>query len=62
MSSIFDLTIPVYIRGLEQLSHLLQLGEQLAIDNSLPPETLLTAKLAPDMKASDRSMEELSSY
>jgi hypothetical protein len=50
MSVLFDMSVPIYIRGLEQLSHLLKLGEEWADQNKVSHEKLLTASLAPDMK------------
>jgi hypothetical protein len=50
MSVLFDMSVPIYIRGLEQLSHLLKLGEDWADQNKVSHEKLLTASLAPDMK------------
>ena len=47
----YEMSIPVYVRSLRQLSVILKQGEQWAADNAVPPERLLKAKLAPDMLA-----------
>ena len=52
MSRLFQLTVPGYIRGLEQLSHGLSVGEKWADEHQLPHGKLLEARLAPDMQVS----------
>jgi len=47
--SLYRASIPVYLRGLTVLSALLQKGEDFAAAEKLDPETLLQARLAPDM-------------
>lgn len=50
MSILFDFSVPVYIQGLQQLLHLLEVGEKWADDNNIPHEKLLEARLANDME------------
>lgn len=47
--SLYDISIPVFIRGLGQLSHLLDKGLAHAEASSIDPATLVDARLAPDM-------------
>ncbi|NVJ28030.1 DUF1993 domain-containing protein [Myxococcus sp. AM011] len=47
--SMYQASIPVYIRALNILSTLLEKGAQHAKENGVDPQTLLDAKLAPDM-------------
>ncbi|WP_342378964.1 DUF1993 domain-containing protein [Myxococcus stipitatus] len=47
--SMYQASIPVFIRALNVLSTLLQKGAQHAKEQGLPPESLLEARLAPDM-------------
>ncbi|KAK5135724.1 hypothetical protein LTR08_004710 [Meristemomyces frigidus] len=49
-SALFDLSVPVYIKCLESLSAFLKKGEQWAVDNNVPKQTLLDGKIADDMK------------
>lgn len=49
-TTLYDLSVPVYIRALEQLAHILKKGEQWADENKVPHEKLLEAKLYEDMK------------
>ena len=46
---LYDLTVPVLLRGLERLSALLEKGEAHAAAQGIPPEELIDARLAPDM-------------
>lgn len=46
---IYDLTIPTYVRALQQLSAVLKKGEDWADENGVAHEKLLQAQLAPDM-------------
>jgi len=48
--SIYDISIPVFVRRLGILKYILQKGEQYAKDNKIDPNDFLTAKLAPDMR------------
>lgn len=47
--SMYQASIPVYIRALNILSTLLEKGEQYAKENGIDAQLLLDAKLAPDM-------------
>ena len=49
MVSLYDMSVPVYIRSLENLSNVLKAGEKWADENNVPHEKLLEARLAPDM-------------
>ena len=46
---LYDLTVPVLLRGLDRLSDLLEKGEAHARANGVPAEEMLGARLAPDM-------------
>lgn len=50
--TIYELSIPVYIRSLENLIHVLRKGEEWAKQNNIDPDTLAQARLAPDMNVS----------
>lgn len=47
--SLYDLSVPVFIRGLQQLSHLLDKGLAHATATGIDTATLVNARLAPDM-------------
>ena len=47
--SLYDISIPVFIRGLGQLSHLLDKGFAHAQATAIDAATLVDARLAPDM-------------
>ncbi|MEJ1169793.1 DUF1993 domain-containing protein [Variovorax sp. CCNWLW235] len=47
--SMYDLSVPVFSRGLGQLTHLLEKSLAHAKANDIDPATLVDAKLAPDM-------------
>ncbi|RST56779.1 DUF1993 family protein [Variovorax sp. MHTC-1] len=47
--SLYDISIPVFIRGLGQLSHLLDKGLAHAQATGIDAATLVDARLAPDM-------------
>jgi hypothetical protein len=47
--SLYRLTVPVFLRGLENLDHLLSRAEELAPEKNIDLDTLVTARLAPDM-------------
>lgn len=47
--SLYDLSVPVFTRGLGQLTHLLDKGLAHAKANGIDPATLFDARLAPDM-------------
>lgn len=47
--SMYDLSVPVFSRGLGQLTHLLEKSLAHAKANDIDPATLVDARLAPDM-------------
>ena len=47
--SLYDLSVPVFSRGLGQLTHVLEKSLAHAKANDIDPETLVDARLAPDM-------------
>lgn len=49
MLSMYDVSLPPLIRALNNLSHILGIGETHAIAKSIAPEVLLNARLFPDM-------------
>jgi len=47
--SFYDISVPVFLRGLGQLSHLLDKGLAHAQASGIDPAVLVNARLAPDM-------------
>jgi len=47
--SLYDISVPVFVRGLGQLSHLLDKGLAHAQASGIDPTVLVNARLAPDM-------------
>lgn len=47
--SLYDLSVPVFLRGLHQLNHLLDKGLAHATATGIDTATLVNARLAPDM-------------
>src|ERR1700754_4994281 len=47
--SLYEVSIPVFLRGLNNLTSLLQKGEAHAREKGISPDALLQAQLAPDM-------------
>jgi hypothetical protein len=47
--SLYDISVPVFTRGLGQLSHLLEKGLAHAQSSGIDPTVLVNARLAPDM-------------
>ncbi|HWV52654.1 DUF1993 domain-containing protein [Pseudorhodoplanes sp.] len=47
--SIYQASVPVLIQGLDTLSHILRKGEEHARTSSIDPQSLVDARLAPDM-------------
>ena len=47
--SLYDASVPVFVRGLDQLTHILGKGLAHAQAQGLDPATLVQARLAPDM-------------
>ena len=50
-TSLYDLTVPVLVRGLRNLSAILAKGEAHAREQDIDPATLIEARLFPDMGA-----------
>ena len=50
MTSLYDLSIPVFIRALGNLHHILKKAEQWADENKVDHSKLIQGKLADDMK------------
>ena len=48
-TSLYHLTVPILIRGLERLSSFLRKGEEYSNDSQHPNEEMLNARLYPDM-------------
>ncbi|KAI6797120.1 hypothetical protein KC367_g6129 [Hortaea werneckii] len=48
--TLYELSIPLFVRSLENLHAFLKKGEQWAEENNVPKEKLLEGKLADDMK------------
>lgn len=46
---LYDLSVPVYIRSLENLLHVLKKGEEHAKENGYDVDKLAQSRLAPDM-------------
>ena len=49
MVSLYDMSVPVYIRSLENLLTVLKAGEKWADENQVAHSKLIEARLAPDM-------------
>jgi hypothetical protein len=49
-TSLYDLTVPIFIHGLRSLSVLLDKGAAFAVERGEAPESLLGTRLVPDMK------------
>ncbi|MFO1209902.1 MAG: DUF1993 domain-containing protein [Amaricoccus sp.] len=47
--TLYDVSVPVFLRGFERLSAILDKGRAFAEAGGIAPETLLGARLAPDM-------------
>lgn len=47
--SLYDVSVPVFIRGLGQLTHILDKGLAHAQEAGIDPSELVSARLAPDM-------------
>lgn len=54
MTSLYDMSVPVYIRALEGLMHTLKAGEKWANENNVELSKLTDARLAPDMNVGFR--------
>ncbi len=51
MLSMYDASVPVFIRGFQNFSHVLEKGAVHALEAGVDPKTLIEAQLAPDMHA-----------
>lgn len=49
MPSLYDTTVPAFVRGLTALSHILTIGEKYAKENNLSETEFTSTRLAPDM-------------
>ena len=58
--SMYDLSVPVFTRGLGQLAHLLEKGLVHARAENIDPATLVNARLAPDMFTLARQVQSAS--
>lgn len=58
--SMYDLSVPVFTRGLGQLAHLLEKGLAHATAENIDPATLVDARLAPDMFTLARQVQSAS--
>lgn len=47
--SMYHASVPVFVRALENLRHVLQKGEAFAVEKGIAPEVLLQTRLIPDM-------------
>ena len=47
--TLYDISVPVFLRGFERLSAILEKGRAFAEERGSAPEALLEARLAPDM-------------
>ncbi|MGQ0443161.1 MAG: DUF1993 domain-containing protein [Methylophilaceae bacterium] len=57
MLSFFDIAIPPLKRALDNLSHILKMGEEHANANKIEPAVLLNARLFPDMYPLTRQVQ-----
>ncbi|KAK5128864.1 hypothetical protein LTR85_000197 [Meristemomyces frigidus] len=48
--SLYDMTVPLFTKRLQQMSHHLEMGEQWCRDNDKPTSTLVEARIHEDMK------------
>ena len=53
----YDITVPVFIKMLQNLDHLLTIGSQYAIEKGINEETMLGNRLAPDMFPLSRQIQ-----
>ena len=58
--TMYDLSVPVFTRGLGQLTHLLDKGLAHAVAGNIAPSTLVEARLAPDMFTLARQVQSAS--
>jgi hypothetical protein len=49
MPSLYDTTVPAFVRGLTALSHILTVAENFAKENGISEADFTSARLAPDM-------------
>lgn len=56
-TELYDLTVPVFLRGFANLSKILDKGEAFAAEHGIAPETLLSARLVDDMAPLTRQVQ-----
>lgn len=59
MTSLYDMSIPVYIKALESMIGVLKKGEKWADENKIDHSKLVEARLAPDMNVCQRIIERI---
>ena len=47
--SMYEASVPVFLRALSNLRHILEVGEAHAVEKDIKPEVLLQTRLVPDM-------------
>lgn len=57
----YDLTVPIFVRNLEQLVACLKKGEEWAKDNNKDPQVLVDASIIDDMKVRSKLPESITS-
>ncbi|WP_430398952.1 DUF1993 domain-containing protein [Ferrovibrio sp.] len=58
--SMYQASVPVYLRGLDRVDYFLTKGEEFAAANNIPLAELAEAKLAPDMYSLIRQVQSVS--
>lgn len=58
----YDLTVPIFVRNLEQLVACLKKGEEWAKDNNKDPQVLVDASIIDDMKVRSKLPESITTY
>lgn len=58
----YDLTVPIFVRNLEQLVACLKKGEEWAKDNNKDPQVLVDASIIDDMKVRSNLPESITTY
>lgn len=55
MVSLYDMSIPVYVKAIESLIGVLKKGEKWADENKVDHSKLIEARLAPDMNVCEKA-------
>jgi hypothetical protein len=55
--SMHQMTIPVFVRALENLRGVIQIGEKFVADKGIAPEVMLQSRLMPDMLPFSRQVQ-----